>query len=119
MSATANDLLGDILSLCNDAPETDCPHVVLSHVTGVEGYVEAEATLLGDLSWSASEANTIAAMHGPDAGMQYITERAAHVLAVAVALGYAIGSGHAYESVLAAEIVVPDTLAGQDFLEAG
>ena len=108
MTATTLDLLSDILALCNDAPIEECPHVVLSHVTMSEGYRDAESILLGDLAYAATHAPT----------MEQAAEHAAHVLAVAVALGYAIGSGHAYESVLAAEIVVPDSLAGQDFLEA-
>lgn len=108
MTATAYDLLTDILSLCNEAPAEECPHFTLSHVTNVEGYREAEETMLADLGYALQAAPT----------PEILAEHVAHVLAVMVALGYAIGSGHAYESVLAAEIVVPDSLAGQDFLEA-
>lgn len=110
MVTTAHDLLQDILSLCNDAPMTECPHVTLSHVTDIPGYREAEEVMLRDLISAAQYAAS-----NPDAAV----EHAAHVLAVMVALGYAIGAGHAYESVLVAEVIVPDSLAGQDFLEAG
>lgn len=108
MTATSSDLLSDILSLCNDAPEHECPHVTLSHVTGTEGYAEAEMTLLADFAYAMEHAPT----------MEHLAEHVSHVLAVAVALGYAIGSGHAFESVVLADIIVPDSLAGQDFLEA-
>lgn len=101
--------LEDLLDLCNGAAEEQCAHATLEHVTRVDGYVEAENTILAGLSDIADAAATGYAT--PERAL----EAAGHMVALAVALGYALGADGTAETFQSLE--VPANLAGLDFLE--
>lgn len=102
---SAVQVWSDLIDVCNAAQT--CPHESLSHVTGAEGWSEAEDRLLLGII----EAAQIAGMD-QRAGL----EHAAHVLILAAAIGYSIGAGDAYSIAVTEEVTVPDTLAGVDFM---
>lgn len=98
----ALQVLQDIVSLCEQAPMDQCPHVVLEHVTRHENEAEAEYALLT----LAGETLQVAQMTGQDP-----TPALAHIVVFALATGYALGASDAYDVTISAEVIVPDTLA--------
>lgn len=94
--------LGDLLDLCN--AHEDCTCVALEHVTRTDGYAEAADMLLVLLG---------ATLHIDN--VERAREYAGHVLNIAVALGYAVGTAVTADTFQSVE--VPDDLAALDFVE--
>lgn len=100
-------ILDDILALAREGAESGkCTCAVFRHVTDHEGYHEAINVLLDHL-------DLVFRLSTPDS----VESNVGHLLNAAVALGYSIGAADAYETTLAADITVPDSLAALDYIE--
>jgi hypothetical protein len=106
----AMEIYRDIVSLCADM-ET-CPHAVLPHVVDVPGM---EALVEHLMLIGADAVNAFIA--GQDDGTT-LGNTMVHALILAAGVGYAVGAADAYDVTLASEVIVPDSLAAMDWLEA-
>jgi hypothetical protein len=103
----ALETMREVIALCNAGE--GCPCETLSHVTSIPGMREA-------LHQGVAEMGGAAELLLAGAEEEAI-RHAGHVLTIAVTVGYMLGSGDAFSTVLASEVTVPDNLAALDFLE--
>lgn len=108
----ALDTLGEMIALANEEAERGgCPCTAFP-MLNMPGMTEALTQLLAEVGGAVDIITTTGDIGAAE-------RHAGHVLTIAVALGYALGSGAAFDVVLSTEVTVPDTLAALDILGDG
>lgn len=104
----ALERLRDLIALVNDSDTCPCQSLGGAGFDAVEGAHDATTQLLAEMAHAADILAT--------GDVAAATEHAGHVLVIALHLGYILGAESAYDVVLSADVVVPDTLAALDIL---
>ena len=108
MTTTTLDTLRDMIAAANEEGRSGgCPCTAFP-IMALPGSGDVVTQLLAELGTAVE----FLLSGQPDAAEHH----AGHVLVLALATGYAIGAGAAYDVVLSSEVVVPDTLASLDIL---